>query len=159
MSHWLKHEDKKLRLSVQWDEWFGLGSLFKQSSVIKKVWCSKVRSHSPGLTWMFRSAPFFVRSSMIWCCLFSAAKWRQPRPAGTHLAYNVEHGAHSEVKSDWKNETQIKKKKTKTMRIQTGFVNPLHLCYPHLLLFLNNACFKSWEIIKQMMQKHKNLPK
>lgn len=44
------------------------------------------------LTWIFGSAPFFVRRRfMIWCCLFSAAKWRQARPASTHLVWNVDH--------------------------------------------------------------------
>lgn len=48
----------------------------------------------PKLTWIFRFAPFFARSDIIWCCLFSAARWRQARPASTH------HWGQSEVKRD-----------------------------------------------------------
>lgn len=52
----------------------------------------------PKLTWTFRFAPFFARSDIIWCCLFSAARWRQARPASTHR------WGQSEVRRDYNDE-------------------------------------------------------
>ena len=36
------------------------------------------------LTWMFRSAPFFISSFTMWWWPFSVATWRQVRPVGRH---------------------------------------------------------------------------
>lgn len=75
---------------------FSVNSAFMQNLItqIQLIWCIELGGGIHRLTCIFRSAPFLIRSFIISCCLFSAAKWRQPRPEIAKVVWNLQRGAH-----------------------------------------------------------------